>query len=100
MAVRAPQPAYNQPRRVCMRALQSEGKIILIYSYFEIRVLFHPYYDVTLGFTSLGLVLVLLIIVPTLVFEKAFIYSIYLPICLCCNHKSMAFDMQVGHCIL
>ncbi len=29
--------------RVCMRALQSEGKIILIYSYFEIRVYFHPY---------------------------------------------------------
>ncbi len=54
----------------------------------------------TLGFTSLGLVLVLLIIVPNLVFEKAFIYSVYLLICLCCNHKSLAFDMRVGHCIL
>jgi hypothetical protein len=97
MAVRAPRPSYNQPRRVCMRALQSEGKIILIYSYFEIRVYFHPYYNMTLGFKSLGLVLVLLIIVPTLVFEKAFIYSI---ICLCCNHKSLAFDTRVGHCIL
>jgi hypothetical protein len=38
MAVRAPLPAYSQPRRVCMRVLQSEGKIILIYSYLEIRV--------------------------------------------------------------
>ncbi len=38
----------QSPRRVCMRALQSEGKIILIYSYFEIRVCFHPYYDMTL----------------------------------------------------
>ena len=54
----------------------------------------------TLGFTSLGLVLVLLIIVPTLVFEKAFIYSVYLLICLRCNHKSLAFDTRVGHCIL
>ncbi len=40
-----------------MRALQSEGKIFLIYSYFEIRVYFHPYYDMTLGFKPLGLVL-------------------------------------------
>ncbi len=46
-------------RRVCMRALQSEGKIILIYSYFEIRVYFHPYYDMTLGFKPLGLVVAL-----------------------------------------
>jgi hypothetical protein len=46
-------------RRVCMRALQSEGKIILLYSYFEIRVYFHPYYNMTLGFKPLGLVLVL-----------------------------------------
>jgi len=38
MAVRAPRPAYSHPRRACMRALQSEGKFILIYSYFEIRV--------------------------------------------------------------
>jgi hypothetical protein len=42
-----------------MRALQSEGKIILIYSYFEIRVYFHPYYDMTLGYKYLGLVVVL-----------------------------------------
>ncbi len=40
-------------------ALQSEGKIILIYSYFEIREYFHPYYDMTLGFKSLGLVVAL-----------------------------------------
>jgi hypothetical protein len=46
-------------RRVCMRALQSEDKIILIYSYFEIRVYFHPYYNMTLGFKPLGLVVVL-----------------------------------------
>jgi hypothetical protein len=46
-------------RRGCMRELQSEGKIILINSYFEIRVYFHPYYDVTLGFKPLGLVLAL-----------------------------------------
>jgi hypothetical protein len=42
-----------------MRALQSEGKIILTYIYFEIRVYFHPCYDMTLGFTPLGLVVVL-----------------------------------------
>ncbi len=42
-----------------MRALQSEDKIILIYSYFEIRVYFHPYYDMTLGFKPLGLVVVI-----------------------------------------
>ncbi len=46
-------------RRVCMHALQSEGKIILIYSYFEIRVYFHPYYDMTLGFKPLDLVMAL-----------------------------------------
>ncbi len=46
-------------RRVCMHALQSEGKIILIYSYFGIRVYFHPYYDMTLGFKTFGLVVVL-----------------------------------------
>ena len=57
-AVRDSQLAYNQPSR-CMRALQSEGKIILIYSYFEIRVYFHPYYDMTLGFKPLGLVVAL-----------------------------------------
>ncbi len=45
--------------RVHMHALQSEGKIILIYSYFEIRVYFHPYYDMTLRFKSLGLVVAL-----------------------------------------
>jgi hypothetical protein len=84
-----------------MLALQSEGKFILIYSYFEIRVYFHPYYDMTLGNESLGLVVVpFLIIVPTLVFEKAFIYRLYLRICLYCNHKLLAFDMRVGHCIL
>jgi hypothetical protein len=43
-----------------MRALQSEGKLILIYSYFKIRVYFHPYYDMTLGFKPLSLVVVLL----------------------------------------
>jgi hypothetical protein len=42
-----------------MRALQSEGKIIIIYSYFEIWVYFHPYYDMTLGFKSLGIVVAL-----------------------------------------
>jgi hypothetical protein len=42
-----------------MCALQSEGKIILIYSYIEIRVYFHPHYDMTLGYKSLGLVVVL-----------------------------------------
>jgi hypothetical protein len=42
-----------------MHALQSEGKIILIYSYFEIRVYFHPYYDMTLGYKSVGLVVVI-----------------------------------------
>ncbi len=42
-----------------MRALQSEGKIILIYSYFEIKEYFNPYYDMTLGFKPLGLVGVL-----------------------------------------
>jgi hypothetical protein len=58
-----------------MHALQSEGKFILIYSYFEKRVYFHPYYDMTLGHESLGLVVVpFLIIVPTLLFEKVFIY--------------------------
>ncbi len=45
--------------RVCMRALQSDGKIILTYSYFEISVYLHPYYDMALGFKSLGLVVVL-----------------------------------------
>jgi hypothetical protein len=44
---------------MCMRALQSEGNFILIYSYFEIRVYFHPYYDMTLGYKSLGLAMVL-----------------------------------------
>jgi hypothetical protein len=42
-----------------MRALQSEGKIILMYRYFEIRVYFHPYYDMILEYKSLGLVVVL-----------------------------------------
>jgi hypothetical protein len=42
-----------------MHTLQSEGKIILIYSYFEIRAYFHPYYDMTLGFESMGLVVAL-----------------------------------------
>jgi hypothetical protein len=46
-------------RMVCMCTLQSEGKIILIYSYFEMRVYFHPYYDMTLEFKPLGLVVVL-----------------------------------------
>jgi hypothetical protein len=46
-------------RRVHMRALQSEGKIIIIFSNFEIRVYFHPYYNMTLGYKSLGLVVVL-----------------------------------------
>ena len=58
-AVRDSRLAYNQSRRVCMHALQSEGKIILIYSYFEIRVYFHPYYNMTLEFKPLGLVLAL-----------------------------------------
>jgi hypothetical protein len=58
-AVRDSRLAYNQPCRVCMRALQSEGKIILIYSYFEIRVNYHLYYNMTLGFKSLGLFVVL-----------------------------------------
>jgi hypothetical protein len=52
--------AYNQPCRVHRCALQSEGRIILINSHFiELRVYFHPYYDMTLGFKSLGLVVVL-----------------------------------------
>ncbi len=46
--------------RVCRRALQTEGKIILIYCNFvEFRVYYCPYYDMTLGFKSLGLVMVL-----------------------------------------
>jgi hypothetical protein len=66
MAVRKSQPAVRDSRlalqstrRLRMRALQSEGKIILIYSYFEIRVYFCPYYDMTLGYKSLGLVMAL-----------------------------------------
>jgi hypothetical protein len=47
-------------RRLRRRALQSEGKIILINSYFvEFRVYFHPYYNMTLGFKSFGLVMML-----------------------------------------
>jgi hypothetical protein len=46
-------------RMVHMRALQSEGKFILIYGFFGIGVYFHPYYDMTLGFKSMGLVVVL-----------------------------------------
>jgi hypothetical protein len=42
-----------------MCALQSEDKIILIYSYFDVRVYFHPYYHMTLGYKSLGLVVAL-----------------------------------------
>jgi hypothetical protein len=42
-----------------MRALQSEGKVILIYSYFEKKVYFHSYYDMILGFKFLGVVMVL-----------------------------------------
>jgi hypothetical protein len=53
-----------------MHALQSEGKIILIYSYFEIRVYFHPYYDMTSGYILGSNRGAILIIVPTLVFEK------------------------------
>ncbi len=45
--------------RVHMRALQSEGKIIPIYSYSEIRVYFYSFYDMALGFKSLCLVVVL-----------------------------------------
>ncbi len=46
-------------RRLRRRALQSEGEIILIYSYFiEFGVYFHPYHNMTLGFKSLGLVMV------------------------------------------
>jgi hypothetical protein len=41
-----------------MHKLQSEGKFILMYSYFDIRVYFHPYYNMTLGFKSLDLVVV------------------------------------------
>jgi hypothetical protein len=52
--------SLRSTRSVCRHALQSEGKIILVYGYFvEFRVHFHPYYDVTLGFKSLGLVMVL-----------------------------------------
>jgi hypothetical protein len=57
MAVRESWPAVRSTCRVRMCALQSEGKIILIYSYFEIRV--HPYYDMTLRYKSLGLVVAL-----------------------------------------
>jgi hypothetical protein len=59
MAVRNSRLAYNQPHRVRMPAFQSESKFILIYSCFEIRVYFHPYYDMTLGYKSLGLAMVL-----------------------------------------
>jgi hypothetical protein len=46
--------------RVRKRALQSEGNIILIYSYFvEFREYFHPSYDLTFGFKSLNVVMVL-----------------------------------------
>jgi hypothetical protein len=46
--------------RVQRHALQSESRIILVYSYFiEFRVYFQPYYNMTLGFKSLGLVVVL-----------------------------------------
>jgi hypothetical protein len=51
--------SLQSTHRVCMRALQSEGEIILSCSYFEIRVYFHLYYDMTLGFKSLGLVVAL-----------------------------------------
>ncbi len=53
-AVRDSRLAYNQPA-----GWVSEGKFILIYSYFDIRVYFHPDYNMTLGFKSLGLVVVL-----------------------------------------
>jgi hypothetical protein len=94
--------SLQSTRMVRMRAIQSEGKVILIYSYFEIRVYFHPYYDMTLGYKSLGLSShgAILIIVPTLFFEKDFIYSVYLCICLCCNHKPLAFVTRIGHSIL
>jgi hypothetical protein len=58
--VRDSRLAYYQPSRVCSHALQSEGKIILILvTFIEFRVYFHPYYDMTLGHNSLGLVVVL-----------------------------------------
>jgi hypothetical protein len=44
MAVRDSRLAYDQPYMVHRHALQSEGGIILIYSYFiEFRIYFHPY---------------------------------------------------------
>ena len=64
--------------RVHRHALQSKGKIILIYSYFvEFRVYFNPYCDMTLGFKSLGLVLVLSLYLPLFLRKFSFM-CIYL----------------------
>jgi hypothetical protein len=55
LAVRDSRLAYNQPAGcVCVHCNLRVS--ILINSYFEIRVHFHPYYNMTLGYKSLGLV--------------------------------------------
>jgi hypothetical protein len=52
--------ACCQPFRLCSCTLQSEGKIFLaLVTFLEFRVSFHPYYYMTLGHNSLGLVVVL-----------------------------------------
>ncbi len=48
MAVNDSPLAYYQPFRVCSCALQSEGRVILIIvTFIEFRVYFHPYYNMT-----------------------------------------------------
>ncbi len=56
--------------------MQSEGKIILIYSYFaEFRVYSHPYYNMTLGFKSMGLVVVLSYCLPLFLRKIFHVYA-------------------------
>ncbi len=58
LAVRDSRLAYNQPAGcVCVHCKLRVDHPHL--SYLEIRVYFHPYYDMALGYKSLGLVVVL-----------------------------------------
>jgi hypothetical protein len=86
-AVRDSQIAYNQPLGcVCMHCNLRVSSSSFIVS-LRVQGIFSSLlqYD---------------IIVPTLVFEKVFIYIVYLHLCSCCDHEPLAYDMQVGQCIL
>jgi hypothetical protein len=101
MAVRDSLLAYYQPFMMHSRALQSKGEIIIIIvSFIIFRVSFYPYYNMTLGHNSLGLVVVLFSSSYLHLFlRKSSLTCIYLHLCSFSNQWYLAFDMRVGQCI-